>query len=181
MMSSSREPAWTPSGCVPPTRPGAPVITIDTLTVRAVPEGIGRRAPVASRDNVSELAWSPVPHDTSDASARPLPEWAVVSPDPAAAGGAAGRRPIHPGLASLASCPELVIWPLPLPETVDGEVDPLPRLHRLTRRTLSGLQDWLAHPEAAASRLVILTPSLRGEYLRGRSGAGFVSARRRGR
>ena len=142
---------------------GAPVISIDTLTVRAMPEGIGRGAPVASGDSVFELAWSPVPQDTSDTSAAgPVPGWAAVSEDPAQLPAVLRGGPIHSELAGLTSCPELVIWPLPLapetsgtPESMGG--DPLPRLHSLTRHTLSGLQEWLAHPEAAASRLVILT------------------------
>ena len=45
---------------------GAPVITIDTLTVRAVPEGVGQLAPVASGGSMFELAWSPLPQDSSD-------------------------------------------------------------------------------------------------------------------
>ena len=86
----------------------------------------------------------------------------MLSEDPAQLPAVLQGGPIHTGLAGLTSCPELVIWPLPLapetsgsPESLGG--DPLPRLHSLTRHTLYGLQEWLAHPEAAASRLVILT------------------------
>ena len=59
---------------------GAPVITIDTVTVRAVPEGIGQPAPVASGDSVFELTWPPVP-ETSTGGGR-QPGWAVVTEDP---------------------------------------------------------------------------------------------------
>ncbi len=143
---------------------GAPVIGIDTVTVRAVPEGFGQRAPVGAGDSVFELAWSPLPEDTA---AAPVPEWVVVSEDPDQLPEVLRGGVVHTGLAGLAglgSCPELVIWVLPLPEapeTLEGDADPLPRLHRLTARTLGGLQQWLAgaetSAETSASRLVIVT------------------------
>ncbi len=143
---------------------GAPVIGIDTVTVRAVPEGFGQHAPVGAGDSVFELAWSPLPEDTA---AAPVPEWVVVSEDPDQLPEVLRGGVVHTGLAGLAglgSCPELVIWVLPLPEipeTLEGDADPLPRLHRLTARTLGGLQQWLAgaetSAETSASRLVIVT------------------------
>ena len=143
---------------------GAPVISIDTVTTRTAPEGIGQRPPVrAAGDGMFELAWSPLPDDT--AAAPPAPEWAewvVVSEDPDRLPGVLRGGPthtVHTGLATLGSSPPLVIWPLPVP--VGDDADPLPRLHRLTRHTLGGLQEWLARAETTAetgaSRLVIVT------------------------
>ncbi len=133
---------------------GAPVISIDTLTLRAVPEGIGLRALVgAAGDSMFELAWSPLPDDS--AAAPPVPEWAVVSEDPDRLPAALQGGVVHTELATLGSSPQLVIWPLPVP--LEEDADPLPRLHRLTARTLGGLQEWLARAETSASRLVIVT------------------------
>ncbi len=153
---------------------GAPVISIDTVTVRAMPEGIGPRAlGGAARDGVFELAWSPLPDDS--AAAPPVPEWAVLSADPDQLPAGLQGSVVHTEMAALASCPELVIWVLPLPETLEsvgGEVDPLPRLHRLTRHTLGGLQQWLARPETSAPRAGDRDPS-RGERRRGGSGSRY--------
>ena len=135
---------------------GAPVISIDSVTMRAVPEGFGSRVPLGAGDGLFELAWSPLP---DDGSAPPVPQWVVLSEDP-------GRLPavlrggvIYPGLAGLVSCPPLVIWVLPVP--VEGDADPLPRLHGLTARTLAVVQEWLARvksaAQASAARLVIVT------------------------
>ena len=72
----------------------------------------------------------------------------MVSEDPDALPAVLRGGEIHPGLAAVGSGPELVIWVLPLPGTPEGDADPLARLHSLTRRTLDGLQQWLARADA---------------------------------
>ncbi len=55
-------------------------------------------------------------------------------------------------------CPDLVIWPLPRPEEqAGGQADPLRRVHALTRHVLAQLQSWLARPDTANTRLMIVT------------------------
>ena len=66
-----RAPARTPSGCMPPIPTGAPVISIDTVTLRALPDTIGQPAAVAGLgDSLLELAWSPLPEATRRGSGR---------------------------------------------------------------------------------------------------------------
>ena len=65
--------------------------------------------------------------------------------------------PVHTELSALGDPPELVIWPLPVPESAEEDTDALQRVHTLTRDTLTGLQDWLARPDTLASHLVIIT------------------------
>jgi mycoketide-CoA synthase len=119
---------------------GAPVISIDTVTLRDVPESVGHTPVPATADSLFELAWPPL----SDA-ATPAPAltsgWAVVTE--------------HTELAALAPPPELVIWRLPVAEAADEH--PVARLHALTGRALTGLQDWLARPDTAGAELVVLT------------------------
>ena len=65
--------------------------------------------------------------------------------------------PRHSDLATLAPCPELVIWPLPLPEPTGQHGEGVHRVHTLTARTLTHLQSWLARPDTADTHLVVVT------------------------
>src|SRR5262249_9920571 len=61
---------------------GAPVITIDTLTLRELPAtGVQPAPPAGPRDSVFELSWPPLLGETG-----PLPAstaaWAVITDDP---------------------------------------------------------------------------------------------------
>ncbi|BBZ47879.1 type I polyketide synthase [Mycobacterium parmense] len=134
---------------------GAPVITIDALTLRAVSDQIGRPVPAASQ-SLFELTWPPMPEQPGPSASRPQ-AWAVCaeSPEDLPAGLAGGT--IYAELATLAPCPDVVIWSLPRPESAVAEEDPVRRAHGLTRRVLAGLQSWLARPDTADARLLIVT------------------------
>jgi polyketide synthase 12 len=132
---------------------GAAVISIDTLSLREVPptfEAPGRVAGVG--DSVFELAWPPLP-DT--APAAPTPAWAVVTEQPDRLPASLRAGAVHTELSTLTPAPELVIWPLPLPEATDEH--PVDRLHAVTGRTLTRLQDWLARSDTVDIHLVVLT------------------------
>ncbi|WP_156748467.1 type I polyketide synthase, partial [Mycobacterium sp. E3198] len=130
---------------------GAPVITIQTITLRELPDIGGQlTAAVGLRDSVFQLSWPALLGDTPAVAA---PDWAVVtgSPDRLPAGLHNGS--IHSDLATVLPCPELVVWLL---HDAD-EADPLRRVHGLTREVLAQLQGWLARPDAAQSHLVVVT------------------------
>ncbi|WP_120313567.1 SDR family NAD(P)-dependent oxidoreductase, partial [Mycobacterium alsense] len=113
---------------------GAPVITINALTLRAVADRIGHPASMAGlADSMFELTWPPAPELPTPLVTQP-PAW---TDDP----------------TTLTPCPELVFWRLPT--DVDG--DPPRRVHALTRDVLTRLQGWLARTDNAHSRLVIVT------------------------
>jgi acyl transferase domain-containing protein/acyl-CoA synthetase (AMP-forming)/AMP-acid ligase II/acyl carrier protein/NADP-dependent 3-hydroxy acid dehydrogenase YdfG len=134
---------------------GAPVITISALTLRAVSDLIGQPTQTAAvSDSLFELTWPVVP-DLPEPSATP-PAWAVCTDAPEQLPASLSDGTIHHDLATLTPCPDLVIWPLPRAEKAAGEADPQ-RVHTLTRHVLAQLQSWLARPDTANSRLVIVT------------------------
>ncbi len=131
---------------------GAPVISIAELRVRAVSDQIGGPAPLAGvSDSLFELTWSPAPEPLEPAATPPA--WAVCTDVPEQLPPSLTRGTVHTDLATLTPCPELVIWPLPHV----GETDPLDRVHALTRQVLAQLQGWLARPDTANTRLIVVT------------------------
>ncbi|ORA07898.1 hypothetical protein BST12_28675, partial [Mycobacterium angelicum] len=133
---------------------GAPVISIDTLTLRARPDHIGSPAPAALRDSLFELAWPALPADTFPAPAS-TPAWAILTDDPERLP-ASLHAPHHTEWADIEPAhTDVVVWVLPPPDP--AEADPLQRLHTLTRATVSGLQHWLTRPDTLHTPLVILT------------------------
>ena len=66
-----------------------------------------------------ELSWPPLFDDTSPAAAA-VPGWAVVTGSPDRLPASLQNGPIHTDLATVAPCPDLVIWPLPQPEEEHG-------------------------------------------------------------
>ena len=133
---------------------GAPVITIQTLSLRELPAGGGQlAAPVSLRDSVFELSWPPVVN-AGTAPAISV-DWAVFTDQPDRVPAGLQGGPLHTELATVTPAPELVIWVLPVPEAADE--DPLKRLHALTGRTLAHLQDWLSRPETVDTHLVVVT------------------------
>ncbi len=101
---------------------GAPVLTINSLTLIAVSDQIGRPTPMAGvTDSLFELTWRPVPDlpEPPDPVGAQPPAWAVCtdSPEQLPAGlSALPGATLHDDLASVTPCPDLVIWPLPRPE-----------------------------------------------------------------
>nr|WP_163645816.1 type I polyketide synthase [Mycobacterium conspicuum] len=131
---------------------GAPVITIASLTLRAVPDQIGRPASTAGlTDGLFELTW-PLAPELPEPAGTP-PTWAVYTESPEQLPAGLSDGTIHTDLATLTPCPELVIWPLPQA----GETDPLDHVHALTRQVLAQLQGWLARPDTANTRLIVVT------------------------
>ena len=137
---------------------GAPVITISALTLRAVSDQIGGPTPIAGlSDSLFELTWPPMPV-LPGPSAAPPSAWAVCTESPEQLPASLSGGAIHTDLATLTPCPDLVIWPLPrAEEKAGGEADPLRRVHTLTRHVLAQLQSWLARPDTANTRLMIIT------------------------
>ncbi|BBX46973.1 hypothetical protein GCM10009641_11730 [Mycobacterium cookii] len=135
---------------------GTPVITIRALTFRAVSDQIGRPTSMAGlSDSLFELSWPPVPELPDPSAARP-PAWAVCTDSPEQLPANLSGGTIHTDLTTVTPGPDLVIWQLPK-EKVGGEAEPLGRVHSLTRNVVAQLQSWLARPETADTRLVIVT------------------------
>ncbi len=141
---------------------GAPVLTIDTITLRslaALPSAGTPAGPAGPGQDVWELAWSAQPpgsQPATAATAATVSEWAVVTKDPGWLPGELRDTPIYPGLGhpDLAHTP-MVIWALP--PTRDQGIDPVGWVHALTAQVLTGLQGWLARPETSEIPLVALT------------------------
>jgi acyl transferase domain-containing protein/acyl carrier protein len=132
---------------------GAPVATVDRLTVR--PVNPAQLAGQSVDSGLFRLAWQPLPArpGTTDPEAR----WAVLTPgaDPAAP----ARADRYPGLAELAAAmdagapaPDLIVT---APPPAGG--DPVERTHALTAAMTGLVQAWAGDERLAASRLVVLT------------------------
>ncbi len=135
---------------------GAPVITIEAVTVRALPEALGRPAvPAGPGEGLLELAWPVLAEDFF----RPIttPSTGVLISDqpqhlPAGLDHHIYPDLTHPDLAHT----EMVIWALPVPEA-GSAIDGLSWVHAVTRHTLAGLQTWLGRPDTIDIPLVVLT------------------------
>jgi amino acid adenylation domain-containing protein len=137
---------------------GAPVITITTLSVRALPDLEQLGPPAAGPSEVVlELAWSPLPATAPPPSASTHHvSWAVITNDPDQLPAALSGAIIHTQLNTLAGpYPDLLVWLVPLPDPASIQ-DPLAWVHWLTRHVLGGLQHWLTRPDTS-TELVILT------------------------
>jgi acyl transferase domain-containing protein/NADPH:quinone reductase-like Zn-dependent oxidoreductase/acyl carrier protein len=139
---------------------GAPVVTVDDLTLRPVPEeGRLGRARSAGRNALFRLGWAPMPLPEGGPALRT----AIL--------GGSGTEPLasalpdaahHPGLAGVraatadgAPAPDVVFATVIAPP----HTDPVEHTHRLGTAVLSLLQDFLAAPEFADSRLAVVTRS----------------------
>lgn len=131
---------------------GAPVITIDSLTVRQLPDHLGQSFSVSGpAQGMWQLDWLPLPQPPVSEARISL---VVVSDDPDQLPASVRRHPIHPDLAALTAVPELVLWMLP---QANHHHDALAGVHTLTRHALTRLQSWLARTDNTDSHLVVIT------------------------
>ncbi|WP_191499937.1 SDR family NAD(P)-dependent oxidoreductase, partial [Mycobacterium simulans] len=134
---------------------GSPVITIDTLTLRARPDQIGAAAQAALRDSLFELNWPCLAEDAF-AVAAPSSGWTIVTEDADRLPASLGDGAVHAELAHVELArSDLVVWAVPVPGP--AEVDDLGRVHTLTERVVTQLQDWLIRPETLDTHLVVIT------------------------
>ncbi|MFJ2264617.1 SDR family NAD(P)-dependent oxidoreductase, partial [Streptomyces sp. NPDC087844] len=152
---------------------GAPVLTLEDLTLRPLPSerlGPGR---TANRNTLFRLAWQQLPPPGS----LPPQRLAVVAPvsDPMAADLLAALPDVacYPDVAALRTAvaagvpaPDTVLAPLSVVPSHDGTTagtdsgtnpvsDPGERLRTAGRAALALLQEWLAEPETTATLAVV--------------------------
>ncbi|WP_244606297.1 zinc-binding dehydrogenase, partial [Mycobacterium attenuatum] len=149
---------------------GAPVITIQAMTLRALPDVPAELTPstVGLRHGLLELTWPILPRESSLA-AELSPTCAFVGKDHPHLAARFGPDQTHPDLASVdLARSNLVVWALPL-STPDSDdvtlhaipdglgVDRLSRVHALTTEVLIELQQWLVRVAPGDAMLAILT------------------------
>uniref|UniRef100_UPI0038BA61E0 type I polyketide synthase n=2 Tax=Mycobacterium marinum TaxID=1781 RepID=UPI0038BA61E0 len=134
---------------------GAPVITIDSLTVRSLPDTDLTQPPThKAQQGIFELTWPALPAETFPATGV-LPPWALISPHPENLSPDLNQSPTYPNLTALPTCPPLVIWDLTTPQPPQSDL--LHQVHTLTQHTLAGLQNWLNRSDTLQAHLVVLT------------------------
>ena len=140
---------------------GAPVISIDTLSLRALSAALDRPgAPAAVNDSLLELLWPVLPEGFFPApalSAASAPLSVVVTEDPDHLLGGLQQYPVYteatdPALGQA----DLVVWVVPLPDPAT-KTDALQWVHAVTRRSLAWLQTWLARADTVDTHLVVVT------------------------
>ncbi|ORB52070.1 type I polyketide synthase [Mycobacterium persicum] len=137
---------------------GAPVISIDTVVVRVLPDTATLTPATTAAPSVQglwELAWPPLSAGT--AAAAELPQWTVVAEDLDALPTGLRRGSVRPELDAVKPCPPVVIWSVAVPDLRGDNGDAVSGIHVLTRRVLAGLQAWLARPDTSGTVLVVLT------------------------
>ncbi|MFF3014726.1 type I polyketide synthase [Streptomyces sp. NPDC057939] len=158
---------------------GAPVATIRRLALRPLPPtGSGEVRPPAA--SLFRVDWTRLPQQP--AVVGPVPRWGVLADvDTATGTGTDAVRgvnadtgvvaesydvlaPASHGVprytdlaAAAADAPEVVVALCPPPSAADGAVDPAAQVHRAARWALALVQEWLAEPRPADSRLVVVT------------------------
>ncbi|WP_261870189.1 polyketide synthase dehydratase domain-containing protein, partial [Mycobacterium marinum] len=136
---------------------GATVITINALTLRALPDTGSLQPTGISRRGLLELTWPVLPPDTLS-TAPVLPPLALVSSYPddlASTLGQSTQCAVYTDLAAVQPCPPVVLWDLTTSQPTQGDL--LHRVHTLTQHTLAGLQNWLNRPDTTDTHLVVLT------------------------
>ncbi|MEV0696223.1 type I polyketide synthase, partial [Streptomyces sp. NPDC050388] len=136
---------------------GAPVISIGELAMRPVePEQLRAATRTAGADSLFVLDWLPV---APAAEAAPGP-WAHLGAAPAPYSVSGTRPAAYPGLAGLLDALDAGA---PIPQTVVAEIHgspggtPADAAHATTHTVLDTLQEWLADPRLADTRLVLAT------------------------
>ncbi|MHA7702014.1 amino acid adenylation domain-containing protein [Mycobacterium sp. ML4] len=140
---------------------GAPVITIDTVALQALPTPDSLRpGHEDSREGLFELAWPPLPADVLP-SPTVLPAWTLISEHPALFPAGSGERHVQSDVAAMDSLPALAVWDVTSQpgdeQPGDEEPDPLQQVHVSALRTLAGLQTWLARAADVDAHLMIVT------------------------
>ncbi|QUR69261.1 SDR family NAD(P)-dependent oxidoreductase [Mycobacterium spongiae] len=142
---------------------GAPVIKIDTITLRAVPDTVSAGvAASTSGAGPLELGWVAAP-DGLSADVSDTVSWAVLGDGCDGLLAGVGDVVSYPDLDAVTSFPELMVWGIPATDAaaadaadaVDAVV--LERVHGVTQDTLARLQDWLARAETTSTHLVVVT------------------------
>ncbi|MFI0781126.1 SDR family NAD(P)-dependent oxidoreductase [Streptomyces sp. NPDC021212] len=136
---------------------GAPVVTVDDLILRPVPEDarLGR-ARSAGRNALFQLGWAPMPLPDGGPALRTV----VLQPGMEALAAALPDAACHPGLDAVraatadgAPAPDIVFATV----TTPPDADPVEHTHRIGTDVLSLLQGFLAAPELTGSRLAVVT------------------------
>ncbi|MEV0122149.1 type I polyketide synthase [Streptomyces sp. NPDC050703] len=144
---------------------GAPVATVRSLTLRPLRVPPPHAAP-ASKDPAAGLLhrvnWTPLPQPPA---APTAPTWGVMGPVGTRLAAALAPRgsgvPVHPDPASAGEkAPGVVVVPCPAPSATTaahGARDQAAQVLAATSQALELIQEWLAEPRLAASRLVLVT------------------------
>ncbi|CAL9612529.1 2-succinylbenzoate--CoA ligase [Streptomyces sp. enrichment culture] len=137
---------------------GTPVATVRSLTLRSLPRtGPGTAAAVTGM--LHRIAWVPLPEPPAPAA---VPPWGVLS--------AAGTPlvdvlappgsgvPVYAGPEADGAAPAVLVAPCPPPPQATGDTrDSAAQARWAAGWALKLVQEWLAHPRPAGSRLVLVT------------------------
>ncbi|WP_460072576.1 SDR family NAD(P)-dependent oxidoreductase [Streptomyces sp. YKOK-I1] len=132
---------------------GAPVLTIDALTLRATTgDRLRGLTPSGPEHDLLHLAWSP-----ADPTAGIPGDWAVLGSDPLADGTPryADLSDLTAALASGTPPPALVVWAPPVPEPENADVPAAARA--LCVEVLDLLRTWLADERLERTVLAVVT------------------------
>ncbi|PJJ06169.1 acyl transferase domain-containing protein [Streptomyces sp. 2333.5] len=151
---------------------GTPVMAIRSLAARAV--SAEQLAVAGSEDDAllrpgwnERAGWSPVEVEEPRGDSSVAASWAVVGveEDTRLTGALGADVPVFPDLAALTAAagpvPDVVALACDDPES-GSDADLLDRVRTALTRVLATVQDWLAEPRFADSRLVILTSGAAG-------------------
>ncbi|MER7708864.1 SDR family NAD(P)-dependent oxidoreductase, partial [Kitasatospora sp. NPDC097605] len=136
---------------------GRPVATVDSLALRARPEGLGASG---TDDSLYVLDWAELEPNTDAPPSTAVPGWALVGGDEFGVAAAQGLR-VHPDLEALAAAADLAAPPefvlVTCPPRSSEAVDLTASVRTALDRALALVQGWLADERFAASRMVFLT------------------------
>ncbi|MBB4910657.1 type I polyketide synthase [Actinophytocola algeriensis] len=141
---------------------GAPVVTVETLRLRAVSTA-RLSTPVSAGEALFHVEWQPAPRDGSPSLTG---GWAVIGPDDARLTGALrqswGDGHWYPDLAAMtrsqeSDVPAPAVVVLVQPPTTEVGAGVPAAVRAAVSRMLSFLRSWLADERQTASRLVVVT------------------------
>ncbi|MBL1102599.1 type I polyketide synthase [Streptomyces coffeae] len=136
---------------------GTPVVTVDDLVLRPMPDGQLGRARSAGRNTLFQLLWERASASAGSSALRS----AVLGSDADPTATALPEGPCYPDLAALrtavtdgAPAPDVVFASCTAPSGGEGPVEDT---HTLTTTVLSLVQDFLGAPELADTQLAVVT------------------------